>query len=206
MRTGLKWSFVVLYLLLTSALLFWPDSTNATLGWIALIVVLGSLLIATLLVIVLRTFFTRLPGLLLVAGLTLLFWMYCQQDGAWLRLHLEPMTLMRLDLLTTLLGLQLLLAVPVVFIVLLIRRDASLWLLSLSWFLNPLMILLFASRFGSIEQMLTMRTLGSFQADLAWILPNCLTGAACVVGGLGFVVYFVRLLILEAEGRPVKAA
>ena len=24
--------------------------------------------------------------------------------------------------------------------------------------------------------------------------------------GLGFVVYFVRLLILEAEGRPVKAA
>lgn len=44
------------------------------------------------------------------------------------------------------------------------------------------------------------------QADLAWMLPNCLAGAACILGGMGFVVYFLRLLIAEAEGWPVKTA
>lgn len=118
----------------------------------------------------------------------------------------EPMISMRVDLLCALLGLHLLLAAPVVFIVWMLRRDASLWL-GISWFLNPLLIFLFASRFGSIEQMLTMQTLVKFfQADMAWMLPNCLTGAACVVGSLGFVAYFVRLLVLEAEGWPIKTA
>jgi len=205
MRAGLKWLVVVLYVVVMLMLVAWPDSTNAALGSILQIMAIGSLLLAPVLVIVQRTFFARRPGLLLIAALTLVLWAYFQQGSSWLVLRLEPMIAMRVDLLCALLGLHLLLAAPVVFIVWMLRRDASLWLLGMAWFLNPLMILLFASRFGSIEQMLTTRTLGSFQADMAWVLPNCLTGAACVVGGFGFVAYFVRLLILEVEGRPVKA-
>lgn len=143
---------------------------------------------------------------MLVAALTVVLWAYFQQGSNWLAARLEPMISMRVDLLCALLGLHLLLATPVVFIVWMLRRDASLWLLGISWFLNPLLIFLFASRFGSIEQMLTMQTLGSFQADMAWMLPNCLAGAACILGGMGFVVYFLRLLIAEAEGWPVKTA
>lgn len=205
MHAKLKWLLVVVYLLLMLTLVAWPDSTSPTLGSILQIMATGSLLLAPALVIVLRAFFTRRPGLLLVAGLTLLVWIYFQFGGGWLAAHLQPALGARIDLLGALLGLQLLLAVPVLFVVWLLRRDASLWLLGLAWFLNPMLILLFASRFGSIEQMLTTRTLGSFQADMAWVLPNCLTGAACVVGGFGFVIYFVRLLIWEAEGRPIKA-
>ena len=205
MRAKLKWLVFAFYLLLMLTLVVWPDPGNATLASILQIMALASLLLAPVLVIVQRTFFARWPGLFLIAALTLALWAYFQQGTSWLALRLEPMIAQRVDLLCALLGLQLLLTAPVVFIVWMLRRDASLWLLGISWFLNPLMILLFASRFGSLEQMLTMRTLGSFQADMAWVLPNCLTGAACAVGGVGFVAYFVRLLILEAEGRPVKA-
>lgn len=206
MHARLKWLVVVVYLMLLLVPLVWPESTNATLGWIVEVMVVGSLVLAPIMIGLLRAFFTRRPGLLLVAGLTLLVWIYFQFGGGWLAAHLQPALGARIDLLGALLGLQLLLAVPVLFVVWLLRRDASLWLLGLAWFLNPMLILLFASRFGSIEQMLTTRTLGSFQADMAWVLPNCLTGAACVVGGFGFVAYFVRLLILEVEGRPIKAA
>ena len=206
MRAKLKWLVVALYLLLMLTLVAWPDPGNATLGSILQIMAVASLLLAPVLVIVQRAFFAQQPGLLLVAALTVVLWAYFQQGSNWLAARLEPMISMRVDLLCALLGLHLLLAAPVVFIVWMLRRDASLWLLGISWFLNPLLIFLFASRFGSIEQMLTMQTLGSFQADMAWMLPNCLTGAACVVGGLGFVAYFARLLILEAEGRPIKTA
>ncbi len=205
MHARLKWLVVVVYLMLMLTLLVWPESTNATLGWIVEVMVVGSLVLAPIMIGLLRAFFTRRPGLLLVAGLTLIVWSYFQFGSGWLSAHLPLALGARIDLLGALLGLHLLLAVPVLFIVWLLRRDASVWLLGLAWFLNPLLILLFASRFGSIEQMLTTRTLGSFQADMAWVLPNCLTGAACVVGGFGFVVYFVRLLIWEAEGRPIKA-
>lgn len=206
MNARLKWLLVLVYLLLLLLPLIWPDSTNAIFGWLAMVMAVGSLVLAPVMVVVLRSFFTRLPGLALVSGLTLIVWVYFQLGTGWLTAHVEPTLGMRIDLLGALFGLQLLLAVPVLFIVWLLRRDASLWLLGLAWFLNPMLILLFASRFGSVEQMLTTRTLGSFQADLAWVLPNCLTGAACVVGGVGFVAYFVRLLILEAEGRLIKAA
>lgn len=206
MRTALKWLVVVLYLLLMLIPLIWPDPINPTLGWALQIMVVASLPLAPILVVVLRAFFTRLPGLLLAAALTLVIWVYFQLGSDWLTAHLQPALRMRVELLAVLLGFQLLLAAPFLFVVWLLRRDASLWLLGLTWFLNPLLIFLFASRFGSIQGMLTSRTLGSFQADMAWVLPNCLTGAACVVGGFGFVAYFLRLLILEAEGRPVKAA
>jgi len=206
MNARLKWLLVLVYLLLLLLPLIWPDSTNAIFGWLAMVMAVGSLVLAPVMVVVLRSFFTRLPGLALVSGLTLIVWVYFQLGTGWLTAHVEPTLGMRIDLLGALFGLQLLLAVPVLFIVWLLRRDASLWLLGLAWFLNPMLILLIASRFGSVEQMLTTRTLGSFQADLAWVLPNCLTGAACVVGGVGFVAYFVRLLILEAEGRLIKAA
>ncbi|MBK6433144.1 hypothetical protein [Candidatus Amarolinea dominans] len=206
MRAKLKWLVVALYLLLMLTLVAWPDPGNATLASILQIMAVVSLLLAPALVIVQRDFFAQRPGLLLVAALTVVLWAYFQQGSNWLAARLEPMISMRVDLLCALLGLHLLLATPVVFIVWMLRRDASLWLLGISWFLNPLLIFLFASRFGSIEQMLTMQTLGSFQADMAWMLPNCLTGAACVVGSLGFVAYFVRLLVLEAEGRPIKTA
>ncbi len=206
MRTFLRWTTIVLYLFCTPAVLFWPESGHPILAWGSLLVVLGALSSAPLVVIALRSFFARRVGLALLFAGVLGIWGYGQWWGDWLERQIAPHLFARLDLFMVLLGLQALLVVPTLFIVLLLRRDISLWLLGTAWFLEPALIALFASRFTRVAQLFDLTSLGTPRADLAWMLPNCLAGAACVLGGMGFVVYFLRLLIAEAEGRPVKTA
>lgn len=206
MRPQLPWLALVVYLILTLAPIVWFDAAGAAAVWLSGAALVGWIM-APIVVVIFRRVLTHLPGALLLPVLTASLWFYYVDGYRWLTQHLDLDLITRLDLLASLFTLHILLALPAYLVVCLLRRDISLWLLGLVWFLQPATISFFIAHFPSIQSSLTPgSSVMTPQEGMVWALPSCLVGAACLMGGGAFIVFFVRLLIHEIESRPLKPA